>query len=326
MPLEMSPFFQEFNFDTLLALISCITGIIALFLGGSAYKQCQINKNSFNEKKEFEDQSQDHSQKAGRDIINNCDTTALANLTAASFETSLKLAYAQFEQKTTDNLHQIIKETHRIIEENSIQLGAYTKIDWINVYFENAKNTSDTYMQNVWAKVLAKELAFPGSFSFKTLDILRGLSTDEFKLFEKLVSLSLNNYIFDNAQLKKHITWLKCLQMEELGLLNLNPSEHTITIPSQDCRKLLLGNNVFALFLNNKKESEEKVKSNVYVLTSSAEELKVIIEPTNQNEYFVEKAKILKEKWKPQVNVTLHKVNWVVVRNFSYDETDLIAD
>lgn len=236
------------------------------------------------------------------------------------------MAYAQFEQKTTDNLHQIIKETHRIIEENSIQLGAYTKIDWINVYFENAKNTSDTYMQNVWAKVLAKELAFPGSFSFKTLDILRGLSTDEFKLFEKLVSLSLNNYIFDNAQLKKHITWLKCLQMEELGLLNLNPSEHTITIPSQDCRKLLLGNNVFALFLNNKKESEEKVKSNVYVLTSSAEELKVIIEPTNQNEYFVEIAKILKEKWKPQVNVTLHKVNWVVGTNFSYDETDLIAD
>lgn len=37
----------------------------------------------------------------------------------------------------------IINETSRIVRENKINLGAYTKIDWINVYFEKAKNTSD---------------------------------------------------------------------------------------------------------------------------------------------------------------------------------------
>ena len=38
-------FFQDFNFDTLLALISCIVGIIALFVGGTAYRNCKIQKN-----------------------------------------------------------------------------------------------------------------------------------------------------------------------------------------------------------------------------------------------------------------------------------------
>ena len=37
---------QEFNFDTVLAIISCITGIIALFLGGIVYKNCKVNQNT----------------------------------------------------------------------------------------------------------------------------------------------------------------------------------------------------------------------------------------------------------------------------------------
>ena len=52
--LTANGFFQGFNFDTLLSLISCATGVVALFLGGAAYNQCRIIKNSFNDKKEFE--------------------------------------------------------------------------------------------------------------------------------------------------------------------------------------------------------------------------------------------------------------------------------
>ena len=51
--LTANGFFQGFNFDTLLSLISCVTGVVALFLGGAAYNQCRIIKNSFNDKKEF---------------------------------------------------------------------------------------------------------------------------------------------------------------------------------------------------------------------------------------------------------------------------------
>lgn len=105
-----------------------------MFLGGAAYKQCQINKNSFNDSKTINDDGQEHSQEAGRDIINNsCDPTTLATLTAANFEVSLKRAYDQFEQKATENLYNIINET----------------------------------LQGIWAKVLAKEVSEPESFSFK---------------------------------------------------------------------------------------------------------------------------------------------------------------
>lgn len=326
MPLEVQTFFQGFNFDTLLAIISCITGIIALFIGGAAYKQCQINKNSFNDKKEFEDQSQDHSQKAGRDIINNCDTTALANLTAASFETSLKLAYAQFEQKTTDNLHQIINETRRIIEENKIQLGTYTKIDWINVYFENAKNASDAYMQNIWAKVLAKELAIPGSFSFKTLDVIKNLSAEDFQLFETLVSLSFNDSVFKSSEFKKYFSWMNCLKMKELGLINLDGTEQTITIKPKDSSQILVGNNTFSIAFDNESDQSQDVKYEIYTLSNSAMEMKSLVTSIKQKEYFVEAAKELKRKYNGKLSVKLHKVNWVLNTTFNYEKIDLIEE
>ena len=41
-------FFQGFNLDTLLAIISCATGIIALFLGGKHIKTAKSAKTLLN--------------------------------------------------------------------------------------------------------------------------------------------------------------------------------------------------------------------------------------------------------------------------------------
>ena len=67
---SINPFFEGFNFETLLSTISCIVGIVSLFVGSAAYKQCRILKKSLNDKKEFHDNSQDNSQKSAGDINN----------------------------------------------------------------------------------------------------------------------------------------------------------------------------------------------------------------------------------------------------------------
>ena len=156
---EAQTFFQGFNFDTLLALISCIAGVVALFVGGAAYKNCRIIKNSFNDKKEFEDNSQDHSQHAAGDIINNNNgisdtqlmtfTSALSTLSNDNFSKAMDQMYATFRMQTDENMKQIVSEAERIVRDSKWQIAGYTKVDWINIYFESAKNASDTYMQGV---------------------------------------------------------------------------------------------------------------------------------------------------------------------------------
>ena len=80
-------------------------------------------------------EASDHSQKAGGDIYNQtCDVNALATLTNGNFATSLRQAYDLFEKKTSDNLHIIIDEANRLIQEKKVDIASYTKIDWINIY------------------------------------------------------------------------------------------------------------------------------------------------------------------------------------------------
>ena len=115
---------------------------------GQKYKIPEISKN-YHEKyrEEYYKKYWVKLQNDYNTFIEIADVQALTDLTRENFKVSLNQAYSVFEQKTTDNLHKIIEETHRIIQENKINLGSFTTIDWINLYFENAKTTSDEYMQ-----------------------------------------------------------------------------------------------------------------------------------------------------------------------------------
>lgn len=327
MSIEVQNFFQGFNFDTLLALISCIASVVALFLGGAAYSQCQKNKNSFSDTKMFDDNGQDWSQKAGRDIINNgCDATALAALTASNFEVSLKKAYEQFEQKINENLYNIIHETSRIIRENKINLGTYTKIDWINVYFEKAKNTSDEYMQSIWAKVLAKEMSEPDSFSYKTLDVLKNMTSKDFHLFEKLCSIQFNGCILQGEDTEARINWIEQLRLSELGVINLDLSKSWHTVPKGGYNSIIDTSRSLIIMMKNNSEQEIKVEYNAFFLTSAGNELLSVATYETQKDYFINFAKELKKKYDKSVHISLHDISLVNGERYEITQPDLIEN
>lgn len=320
----------EFGFDTLLALISCITGLLALFVGGSAHKNINNYKKSFNDKKKFGDNGVDSSKKAGRDIVEyNCDANALATLTAANFKTSLEQAYAVFEKKTDDNLYKIIEKTNQIIQEKKIELGSYTKIDWINVYFENAKTSSDEYMQNVWAKVLTQELSFPGSISYKSLDILKNMTSDDFKLFERLCSLNVDNSILrdkvNDFYKRFNLYWTNLLKLKEFNLISLEDSEKTISIEPNNHRFIIYDNR-YIILLKNDSDKKIDYKLSVYILTQFAIELSSIVKTSTLYEFVVEYAKILKSKEYNGLSVTLHKINYIIGEQVNYDRKNLLEE
>lgn len=331
--LTANGFFQGFHFDTLLSLISCATGVVALFLGGAAYNQCKIIKNSFNDKKEFEDNSQDHSQRAAGDIINNNGisdtqlvtiTTALTTMNSTNFSEALDKAYTRFQEQCDENLKNIIDQTKQVIADNRLQISGYTKIDWIHIYLESAKNASDAYMQNVWAKVLARELAQPGSFSFKTLDVLKNMSADDFRLFEKIKAFHVEALIVQNRKLNSFLNWIEKTKLCELGLLNLSETERSYDIAPNTERNVLVCNNAFVIIFHNQSDQAVTAKFSGHLLTTAAKELLPVAMPRMESQYFLECAKVLKEECKEEVKTTLHNVNWVDDKQFSYQQKDLL--
>jgi Protein of unknown function (DUF2806) len=55
--------------------------------------------------------------------------------------------------------------------------------DWTSRFFEECQDISDEQMQQIWARILAGEVARPGSFAPKTLSVVRDLTKSDADLF-----------------------------------------------------------------------------------------------------------------------------------------------
>ena len=64
--------------------------------------------------------------------------------------------------------------------------------DWRRKFFLEAENVCDEDIQSLWGKVLAGEIAKPGSFSLRTLDVLKRLSRSEAEMFQRACRIAMS--------------------------------------------------------------------------------------------------------------------------------------
>ena len=107
--------------------------------------------------------------------------------------------------------------------------------DWIARFFELAKDVSREEMQKLWGRLLAGEISKPGQFSLRTLEVLRNLSAEEAKLFERACAYVLSKYyIVDESNVFKDSSGLnqsEIIKLSECQLLIVIPGL-SITFPS----------------------------------------------------------------------------------------------
>lgn len=103
--------------------------------------------------------------------------------------------------------------------------------DWKRIFFLNAENICDKDLQYLWGKVLAGEVVSPGSYSLRTLEILKNLSKHEAEIFRLACSLAFDDGsivkpTFDNSnQFEEYgLTFGNLLSLRDAGLLNENDS------------------------------------------------------------------------------------------------------
>jgi len=97
------------------------------------------------------------------------------------------------------NIEKVIKKTLTYCDNQEIKTR--TDYDWFNRYIGLAEDVSNPTMQDLWAKILAGELAKPGSFSFKALKIFRDMSIIDAKLLAKACSLAIKDASKKNIRL-----------------------------------------------------------------------------------------------------------------------------
>lgn len=85
------------------------------------------------------------------------------------------------ELRRQDNIERITKKALDALP-NSVSKDPVDE-DWISRFFEHCQDVGNEEMQSLWAKLLAGEVAKPGTFSLRTLRIIRDLARDDALLF-----------------------------------------------------------------------------------------------------------------------------------------------
>ena len=170
-------------------------------------------------------------------------------------------------------------------------------------------------MQNVWAKVLTQELSFPGSFSYKSLDILKNMTSKDFKLFESLCSVNVDNAILNEKDNDFYgpynLYWVNLLKLKEFNLISMEDTNRTYTIQPGKSVGLIYANE-YIILLKNNSEQEIMYKLELFLLTQFAIELSSVALITVRDNFIVEYAKKLKLKKNNGLSVTLHKINFII--------------
>ena len=174
--------------------------------------------------------------------------------------------------------------------------------------------------------MLAIEMAAPGSFSFKTLDVLKNLSSKEFQIFEKLASLELHHAIIEGDYLGTlGLDWETLQRLKDFGLISLDGSQRTVAVqPNGTVNQLICQSHVINISNNN--ADKQDLKTSCYLLTAPAQELLPLISQkcTDLDAIKIAEA-IVKSDAKKQFTISLHRINWMLPNGqFNYQSSNLL--
>ncbi len=95
--------------------------------------------------------------------------------------------------------------------------------DWITRYFNIIEDVSDSEMQKLWGQILAGEIKRPTTYSLRTLELLKSLSSEEAKIFNKVAQFAFKTTT-EAFLLKENksfgITSTDLLSLSEAGLIS----------------------------------------------------------------------------------------------------------
>ncbi|MEX3008979.1 DUF2806 domain-containing protein [Hoeflea sp. TYP-13] len=190
-----------------------------------------------------------------------------------------KLSTAHIESRRQANHERVIAAAAAELEDESDVPDEKPDADWTYRFFEYAASANSEEIQKLWGKVLAGEIKRPKSYSLRTLETLRSISTEDAEALEYISSYVVHteqeSFIVnpnDWATETHQIPFLLMKQLNDAGLLNLNKLSLSIQFPDNKTEPIIFkaGHRVLIVFSNS---SITELNLGIYALTKTGSEL-----------------------------------------------------
>ena len=238
--------------------------------------------------------------------------------------TSSRLAYQEIRKQ--ENIESVVSQAIEEVSDKHSTSNENIDPDWMNRFISNIGEVNNEQMQTLWAKVLARESIEPNSFSLKTLDCLRNLSSTDAMLFTKISSFVVNKLCLINDDYlneKYGISYNDILHLDECGLLNSSGAINVeIKISDNNSTTLAVFDDYILLGKCNLGR-KEVISIPEFPLTRAGRELLLIAKKNKTSKsYIYDVSNYIKNKLKYS-KVTLHKINSIIDGNIDYIDEEI---
>lgn len=237
-----------------------------------------------------------------------------------------QLAEAIRQEQNLENVIEMAANEIALANDNKVSDKSIDD-DWIARLFQIAKDVSSEEMQLIWGKILAGEIAQPGSFSLKTLDVIRNLTKEDAEAFQKVMPLVMRDrtkyFITSSSEIlsRLNIDYETLLRLDECGLLGINETIYMPQRISADCSSFICSNET-AICMMGLDEVEREISFGVYVVTRAGCELYQILTYTANDEYCIAFAKEISKRNK-ETKISVHKINYFDEKIIDYEDSPL---
>lgn len=232
------------------------------------------------------------------------------------------------------NIESVLDKAYELLETENDVTDEPVDQDWTRRFFNIIGDVSNSEMQEVWARILSGEIKRPGSFSMRTLETIRNISTDEAKIFQRIIPLIMfkgNVYFLlsdDDILNKYELSFADIQTLDECGLVDSRGTLSLNLSVSKDKPKYLLSDTLI-IIIRGKKEESERIRIGIYTLTRAGLELfNILVHEPNQD-YTFQVANHIFSSNPLKTTISVHKLVSLEkdfdANKFQYEGTPLAA-
>lgn len=204
------------------------------------------------------------------------------------------------EVRRQENIDTVVEMAAKNLEGKEVS-DTPVEEDWASRFFDIVQDVSKVELKELWAKILAKEIERPSSYSLRTLEVIRNISNEEAILFAKFSGLVFEQeeYAFiynDDRVLRKHgLNYYYLSKLIEAGLIQTGENV-TNTFPSSGdtthTHVFICGNKYIEL---TTMPGTSRIVLPIYILTQPGRELLELTEHKDNMSYLKDFAAFVKK-------------------------------
>jgi hypothetical protein len=192
--------------------------------------------------------------------------------------TVLEISVADSLRREVNTTRALLRAEEELQDDTQEPPEAKVDDDWLFRWRDCASEVSGEELQYLWGKVLAGEVKAPGSFSLRTLEFIRNLSTQEAEIIAVLSEFNIAGVIYREAKEcleDRGVTFDTLLYMQDIGVLSgveaIGMSMNWKSLDGTSFKQVLTSNSM-ALILSGD-DAGTAISLPIYKLTSIGQQV-----------------------------------------------------